>query len=216
MGETIASTVQVCMERSLQKPAMNREWRAVAPCLDADVELLRRMAQGDEGAVQALYAQYGQRMLSFALRLVDDPAVAQDVVQDSLVAAWQQARRYRGEGRAIAWLLGIVRNKALNLRRRRKYPSLDALPEEPREEAALPDELADVGERERLLQNGLRRLSPQHRMVLELVFYQGLDLAETAAVCGCPVGTVKSRLNHARAALRGALNRDGIRQEDLL
>ncbi|TLN16772.1 sigma-70 family RNA polymerase sigma factor, partial [bacterium] len=57
------------------------------------------------------------------------------------------------------------------------------------------------------LRRGLQQLSPEHRAVLELVFYQGLSLQETAEVCGCPLGTVKSRLSHARRQLRGLLSR---------
>ena len=70
-------------------------------------------------------------------------------------------------------------------------------------------------ERRKTLRAGLERLSLEHRTVLELVFYQGMTLKETAKVCQVPVGTVKSRLNYAKAALKGAVSRQGVALEDL-
>jgi len=64
-------------------------------------------------------------------------------------------------------------------------------------------------------QEGLSMGELEHRLALELIFYQGLSLQEAAEVCGCPVGTVKSRLNYAKASLRGALSRAGLMAEDV-
>ncbi len=181
-----------------------------------DVELVRRMAAGDEEALRALYAAYGQRMYAYAFRLTTDAAVAEEVVQDCLVAAWQGARRFRGEGRVIAWLLGIVHHKALNTMRGRP-PALE-LPtgsaEPPAREPA-PEEQAVRSERAHLVRAGLGRLSPKHRVVLELVFYQGLTLNEVAQVCRCPLGTVKSRLSYAKEYLHGLLDKEGLSAEDV-
>ena len=90
-----------------------------APCSLADYELVRRMAAGDPAAMRELYAAYGQRLFAYALRLAGAAAVAEDVVQDALIAAWKGARRFRGEGRVIAWLLGIVQRTALKALRHR-------------------------------------------------------------------------------------------------
>lgn len=73
-----------------------------------DVELLRRIAAGEDSALVELYTLHGRRLYAFALRLTGDAARAEDVVQDTLVAVWRTAGRYRGEGRVLAWLLGIV------------------------------------------------------------------------------------------------------------
>ncbi len=182
---------------------------------NTDIELVRRIAAGDGAALRALYAQYGQRMFAYALRLVRDPAVAEDVVQESLVAAWQGAARFRGEARVIAWLLGIVHHKALNAIRRTSPALLDEEDEQFPDPALSLDDQISGGERADLLRRGLESLSLNHRMVLELVFYQGLDLAEVAAVCGCPVGTVKSRLNYAKQHLRRVLEQAGFDVEEL-
>jgi len=78
-----------------------------------DLNLIRRMQAGDDDAVRDLYAQYGQRLYAYALRLTDDPATAEDVTQNTLVTARRTARNFRGEGRLIAWLLGIVHHTAM-------------------------------------------------------------------------------------------------------
>ncbi len=196
--------------------------RAKGRCLDRsdspdtlDVDLVRRIAAGDDAALRALYAEYGQRLYAYAVRLTRNPTLAEDIVQDSLVAVWQGAARFRAEGRVVAWLLGIVHHNALNAIRR-KSPSL--LDEEAEEIDAGAEPLEDqvVGfEQAQMLRNGIESLSLKHRTVLELIFYQGLSLAEVAEVCDCPVGTVKSRLNYAKAHLRRALEQVGLKAEDV-
>lgn len=188
----------------------------VATSPDAESEQIQRIATGDENALRELYAACGQRLYAYALRITGDPAAAEEALQESLVAVWQGARSFRRQGRAISWLLGIVHHKALNTLRGRPLLPLDEEENEPPGELPPPDELAAASERRRLLHAGLRQLSAEHRAVLELVFYQGLSMEETAAVTGCPVGTVKSRLNAAKASLRGVLSRQGFNEEDLL
>jgi RNA polymerase sigma-70 factor (ECF subfamily) len=185
------------------------------PSHDEDYALIRQVADGDEAGFQVLYARYSRRLYAYALRIVGNPAVAQDVLQESLIAIWQGAGRFRGEGRVIAWLLSIVHHKALHVLRRQPDLALEPM------EAFLPDGSARLEdkaarrEQHSLLRKGLDSMSVEHRGVLELVFYQGLGLQETADVCGCPVGTVKSRLNYAKQALRGELQRQGLSAEEI-
>jgi len=182
---------------------------------DSDVELMRRIASGDEAAMRTLWSTYGQRLYAFAVHLTRNPALADEVVQESLLAAWQGAKRYRGDSALGVWLLGIAYHKGQNALRRRPTESLDEQAE--RLPAADPEPLhqAEVDDRQRLLRAGLECLSPEHRLALDLVFYHGLSLAEAAQVCGCPVGTIKSRLNHAKSRLREHLCAQGLALEDL-
>lgn len=171
---------------------------------EQDLDLIRRMASGDENALRELYAAYGQRLYAYALRLTNDPAAAEDVVQETLVTAWRSAGKFRGEGRPIAWLLGIVHHSALKSMRHASQPLDES---EPASNAS-PEEQAQAEEMRRWVRMGLQDLSTEHRAVLELVFYQGLTLQEVAEVCHCPLGTVKSRLSYARRHLRGVLGRN--------
>ena len=172
-----------------------------------DLDLIRRMQAGDDDAVRDLYALYGQRLHAYALRLTDDPATAEDVTQNTLVTAWRTARSFRGEGRLIAWLLGIVHHTAMKaIRNSTNY--LDDMGEETvSENQPSPEEQAQVRDERRWVRQGMQRLSSEHRAVLELIFYQGLSLNEAAHVLDVPLGTVKSRLSYARNHLRGVLTR---------
>ena len=172
-----------------------------------DLDLIRRMQAGDDDAVRDLYAQYGQRLYAYALRLTNDPATAEDVTQNTLVTAWQTAKNFRAEGRLIAWLLGIVHHTAMKAIRNRANYLDDVAEESIREDQPSPEEQAQVKDERRWVRQGMQSLSPEHRAVLELIFYQELTLNEVAQVLGVPLGTVKSRLSYARTHLRGVLAR---------
>lgn len=182
----------------------------------SDSELVRRIATGEEAALNELATLYGQRLYAYAIRLTGDPATAEDVLQESLIAVWQGAERYRGDGRLIAWLLGIVHHKASSQVRWTARHQVDSLTSERgiATSAPGPDDLVERSERAHLVQAGLESLSLEHRLVLELVFYQGMSLKETAEICNCPVGTVKSRLNYAKNRLKGLLHRQGLDAKD--
>ena len=182
-----------------------------------DLDLVRRIARRDERALEALSERYGRRLYAYALRLTQNPDLAGEVLQDTLLAVWQGARSFRGDSRVVTWLLGIVHNQAMNAIRRRSLYVVDLETMEAAHAAGgQPDDEAQALERQATLARALARLSVEHRSVVELVFYQELSLAEVAKVCGCPVGTVKSRLSYAKAHLRRALEGAGLHQEDLL
>jgi RNA polymerase sigma-70 factor, ECF subfamily len=172
-----------------------------------DLDLIRRMQTGDDDAVRDLYALYGQRLYAYALRLTNDPATAEDVTQNTLVAAWRTVRNFRGQGRLIAWLLGIVHHTAMKAIRNSTNYLDDVAEETIREDQLSPEEQAQVKEERRWVRHGMQSLSPEHRAVLELIFYQDLSLNEAAQVLNIPVGTVKSRVSYARDHLRGVLTR---------
>lgn len=173
---------------------------------EQNLGLIHRMVAGDENAMRELYAAYGQRLFAYALRLTNDHATAEDVTQETLVIAWRTAGKFRGEGRLLAWLLGIVHHTAMKTLRHTAEP-LETIEDTVPERNASPEEQAQAEEMKRWVRKGLQDLSTEHRAVLELVFYQGLTLNEVAEICQCPLGTVKSRLNYARGHLRGVLSR---------
>lgn len=182
--------------------------------LNAEMDLIRHLADGDQRAAQVLYEQYNTRLFRYAIRLTGEAQRAEDVVQESWVAAWRGAAKFRGEGRVLAWLLGIVHHQAMRSYREKPVLPLDQVAER---ELGVPPQLEEgvtQDERKQAIQYGLAELSLEHRMVLELVFYQGLSLKETAEVCDCPVGTVKSRLRYAKDHLKGVLTRSGVGMEE--
>lgn len=196
--QTSESINQLFWSRTSQKQMTDQE---------KDKHLLWRITQGDDNAMHELYAQYGQRLYAYALRISNDPATAEDVVQHTLVTVWKTAKKFRAESRLITWLLGIVHHTALKMiRDKTEYLDETAEKNIPQNQQTL-EEQAQRQETKRWLQEGLKNLSSEHRTVLELVFYQGLSLNEVAQVLKLPLGTVKSRLSYARTHLRGVLTR---------
>jgi RNA polymerase sigma-70 factor (ECF subfamily) len=187
-----------------------RENRAVsardAGADTADLDIIRRVAEGDRQALTDLYLRHGQELFQYLQRLANDRDLAEELLQDTLVAAWKNAGTYRAEGSARAWLLGIARRRAYKRLRRSEPPradpaELENLPAPDLEpETAL---LAGITRDE--IAGALLHLLPIHREVLLLTFVHELSYAETSAILGVPVGTVKSRLSNARRSLRTLL-----------
>jgi RNA polymerase sigma-70 factor, ECF subfamily len=191
-------------------PAHPKQMNPHNPCfydkLPDDVALIQRIADQEDAALRELYGLYGQRMVAYALRLTQNPALSQDVVQDSLIAVWRSAGRFRGEGRVVSWLLGIVHHTAIKALRHRHQPISETMAETLIASGPSPEQRVEADEKAAWIRRGLQSLTPNHRAALELVFYQGMSLAEAADVCGCPVGTIKSRLSYARRYLRDLLS----------
>jgi RNA polymerase sigma-70 factor (ECF subfamily) len=184
--------------------------------LEPDLDLIRQIARGEEAALRGLYAAYGQALYAYALRLTRDPATAEEAVQESLVAVWQGAGRFRGDSRILTWLLGIVYHKSLNLLRRREDLHLE---EETRDLPAKedsPGRQMEIKDRARVIHGAMEKLPFDQRAVVDLVFFHHLSMEEAGQVLDCPAGTVKSRLFAARNNLKGILVREGLKLEDLL
>jgi len=168
-----------------------------------DVQLLRRMADGDEAALDDLYARHAPALFSYLLTLTDDRFEAEEVLQDTLVVAWRSARRFEGRARVRTWLLAIAHRQERDRRRRHAITigpeaELDRLTDVARG----PEELALAHEEVVELGALVARLNPSQRTILALAFVHQLSYAEIAAVLDLPIGTVKSRLNNARNALQ--------------
>src|SRR5579884_129171 len=176
---------------------------AAAPPADEDVAALRRIAGGDRQALTELYLRYRLPLFRYLLQLTPDHGLAEELLQDTLVAIWKSARTFEGRSSARTWIFGIARRQAHNTLRQRGLPLAD-----PAELEALtagdpePEDAALASAERAELAGALRALAPIHREVLVLTFMQELSYQETAQVLGIPVGTVKSRLNHAKRALR--------------
>ncbi|MBI2914052.1 MAG: sigma-70 family RNA polymerase sigma factor [Chloroflexi bacterium] len=175
-------------------------------------QLIARSRQGDLDAFNRLVEHYQRPVYNLCLRMLASPQAAEDATQDAFIAAYRAIDRFRGGG-FRAWLFRIAANACYDeLRRRRSRPalSLDA-PAAGQRPLDLPHpgpplhEHAQRLELARALQQALAALPPDQRLAVILCDVQGLDYAEIARVTGVSLGTVKSRLNRARARLRSLL-----------
>jgi RNA polymerase sigma-70 factor, ECF subfamily len=175
-----------------------------------DAELLRRMRLCDESALEALYARYGGLVYALALRIVGDPELAREVLQDTFLRSWGGRDAYDPErGRVPWWLMGIARNRAVDLLRSRPHQARlrerEPLPPAPRASDAARREAGDAVVLRHAVTSALRGLSPVQRQAIELAYYGGLTQSEIARELGEPLGTVKSRTREALERLRDSL-----------
>ena len=178
---------------------------------ERDAVLLERVAAKDRVAFQELYQRYYQRLFGFIFKLTRRPEVVEEALNDTLLAVWKGAGSFDGRSRVSTWILGIAHRQALKALSRTKRAErdhdVDAFHgEEPEgaESLLARRELATV------LGRAMQQLPPEQRAVVELTYYQGCSYPEIAAIVGCPVNTVKTRMFHARRRLRGLLAGSGL------
>ena len=173
-----------------------------------DHQLLRGAARCDEDALDELYSRYSTPLYNYLLRLVNERSVAEELLQEVFVAVWEGASRFRGQAKVSTWLFRIAHHRAVDWLRRRRPGSLEEIARLPADDDP-EEEVFGTWDAEQL-QVALAQLSPDHRAVLELVFFHDLPYREVAQIVGCPVGTVKSRVSYAKRYLNGVLRRMGV------
>ncbi len=180
-----------------------RSEQKVSPAVDPDRELVQRIAAQDQDALQILYARHAPGLLRYLTARIGEARLAEEALQDVMLAAWRGASRFRGECRVYTWLLSIARRCAINAYHRQVVPASRDLPFG---DEAIPAAWLDAPGRYHDLAAALQALPAEQSEVIELVFYHGLSLAETARVLQVAPGTVKSRLHRARIRLRAWMN----------
>jgi RNA polymerase sigma-70 factor (ECF subfamily) len=166
-----------------------------------DGQLLDRVRRGDEQAMATLYDRYSRIVYSVALRVLRDPASAEDVLQDVFLGIWRKPETFVAtRGSLGGWLAVVARNRAIDTLRRKR-------PSEQIEEIYLasPFDLADEAERNTLMQRAraiILHLPLDQRKTLEMAYFDGLTHSEIAEITGDPLGTVKTRIRSALLSLR--------------
>jgi len=169
-----------------------------------DAQLLDRVRRGDDQAMATLYDRYSKVVYSVALRVLRDPASAEDVLQDVFLGVWRKPERFvSARGSLGGWLAVVARNRAIDTLRRKR-------PSEQVEEVFLasPFNLADEAERNTLMQRAraiILHLPLDQRKTLEMAYFDGLTHTEIAEITGDPLGTVKTRIRTALLTLRKEL-----------
>jgi RNA polymerase sigma-70 factor (ECF subfamily) len=209
-------------------------WIRVADETDAtsvDLELIRAVARQEQQAFKILYERYAPRLASYLLKMLKRPDQVDEVINDVMLAVWQNAGRFDPtQGRLLAWLFGIAHYKGLQAMRQTARSQAE-IPLE----TWLPSALDAPGEREETGENNfqpavaphdpertvmgwelgqairwaLDRLSSEHRTVIELTFGEDLSYPEIATILDCPLNTVKTRMFHARQKLAQLLAQCG-------
>ncbi len=181
----------------------------------SDEALVALVARADEEALAELYDRFGRVAYGLALRIVRDPALAEDAVQEGFLAVWRSAARFVAErAKASTWILTLIHRRAVDVVRR----------EQPRRAEPLETAPTEVGDdteveawrrlRRARIQEALKRLPDKQREALELAYYGGFTQSELADRLGEPLGTIKSRMFSGLASLRELLAEDDLREEE--
>jgi RNA polymerase sigma-70 factor (ECF subfamily) len=179
-----------------------------------DLDLLGAVARGDTQALDALYLGYHRRLARFLSRIAPRYDTVEEIINDTFMVVWQHAKEFRGASRVSTWIIGIAYRIALKSLRGndglQRAQSSNDLPEEsvdPTAAAELRDWIA----------HALNHLPLEQRLTLELAYHMGHSIEEIAEITGCPSGTVKARMFHAREKLRRSLPAlGGIAAADIL
>ena len=176
----------------------------------SDAMLLAAVAERDLDAMRALYDRHAGWLSVRLARRCNDPDMVADAVQDTFVAVWRKPRGFRGDGDVAAWLWGIAIRRLLS--RLRTRTDIAAALETSQLTGPLTGQLVPAAEDQVLLSveygdigQALARLSPEMRAVIQAVVLDGLTAKEAARLLDMPVGSVKTRLQRAKAHLRAAL-----------
>ena len=168
-----------------------------------DRVLVEQAQQGDREAFTVLVHQVSDTLYAVAQRILRDPELAEDALQNALVLAWRRLPKLRDPERFEAWIHRILINACYDESRRAR-PWVASVRVVPADGPSTPDGTGVIDDRDEL-ERAFRRLSVEQRAVFVLHHYLGLPLVEVAELLGIPAGTARSRLHYAVAELRDAL-----------
>ncbi len=173
------------------------------PSAEDDATLLARLNTGDERAMSTLYERYSRVVYSVALRVLNDPASAEDILQEIFMQIWRNPDSFSAaRGSLGGWLAVVSRNRSIDaLRRRRPVTALDDVI------LTSSTNLASEAERNTMMDRArtvIAKLPSEQRTTLEMAFFDGLTHTEIAEMTGDPLGTVKTRIRSALLTLRKA------------
>ncbi len=187
--------------------------------MSAELELIERLKAGDGRAWKEAFATYGPRLLGYATRMLGDRSQAEEVVQDSLVAAYKAIGGFEGRAGLKTWLFRVVHNRCIDeLRRRRRFvdvPDEDPEPAYFNERGRWADgcpqwadraeEQIDASRKLKRVRRAIDELPHNYREVLLLKEVHGLESAEVCELLDISPGNLRIRIHRARKALRAAL-----------
>ncbi len=181
-----------------------------------DEMLLALIAAHDKDAMRALFVRHNVRIYRFLAHILGDATTAEDLVSEVFIEVWRNAGRFEARSKVSTWILAIARYKAASARRRRSCDQLDERAIELLEDPA-DDAEASVQKKHRdaILCDCLKQLSPAHREILNLIYYQEQSVSEVAQIIGVPQSTVKTRAFYARKHMAGLMAARGIERAAL-
>jgi RNA polymerase sigma-70 factor, ECF subfamily len=203
------------MQQSLAVPGEKAAWQPSVK-IGADEALIVLIAAQDRNAMRELFVRHNVRVYRFLLRALGDAATAEDLLNDVFLDVWRHAGQFEARSKVPTWILAIAHFKATALLRRRAFDQLDDDVAESIEDPGDDPEAAVAKQSSRAaISECLTRLSPAHRTILDLIYYQEQSIADVARIIGVPKNTAKTRAYYARRCVAQLLAQGGISREAL-
>jgi RNA polymerase sigma-70 factor, ECF subfamily len=176
----------------------------------APEELLTEVALGKMDAMERFYLMHQRTVYRYALSRLSDPFDAAEILNDVMLEVWRCAGRFEGRSAVSTWLLGMARYKIidrLRARGRQVTTGAEELPEEVEDLSPTGERVLEKTQEDQRMRQCIDKLGPNHREVVHLAFYEEWNQEQIAEFMQCPPGTVKSRMYHAKEALKKCLER---------
>jgi RNA polymerase sigma factor (sigma-70 family) len=193
--------VNTAFMNTIEEPSTKRESVIFVGLMEAVAQ--RR----DRESFARLFDHFAPRVRSYMLRLGTTPATADDLVQDVMLTVWRMSAQYDPRKAMVStWIFTIARNRRIDILRRERRPDIDANdPALVPDEEPAPDRVLQQKQNEKIVRAALAELPEKHAQLLKLTYFQEMSQSEIAHELSLPLGTVKSRIGVAAAALRAKL-----------
>ena len=173
---------------------------------DIELDLLAKIRAGDRSAFEKLYRIYHPRLTRFLHTLMRRPTLVEEVLNDTMMVVWNRPDSFHGASKLSTWVFSIAYRKAMKALRRYDAPVEDHDAENRASTDDNPEQAFGQARLHNLLREAMAELSPDHRGVVELTYFNDLSYREIADIMGCPVDTVKTRMFYARRHLKRRLD----------
>ena len=171
-----------------------------------ETALVERIRRRDLRAFATLYKAYHPRLSRFLSNMLRRPHLVEEVLNDTMMVVWDKIDSFEGASKLSTWMFGIAYRQGLSALRKLDEPVEDARSAENESIEPSPENSAGAQGSKKALTEAIETLSPAHRAVVNLTYFQELGYREIAEILDCPVDTVKTRMFHARRQLKNALS----------
>ena len=176
----------------------------------SDEALIARIASGDQLAMQVLFGRHQVRVYRFILRLVRNPATAEELLSEVFLEVWRQAGKFEGRSAVTTWMLGMARLMSLSTFRHRESQLDEGVAEQIEDRSDTPETELAKRDKAAVMRECMTLLSAEHREIIDLVYYHEKSVRECSQIIGIPEATVKTRMFYARQKLSELLKERGI------
>jgi len=166
-----------------------------------DLARMAKVAAGDRLVMKSVFEEFSGPLNSFVRNWLANPHDASDVVSEVMIEVWKNAARYEGRSALKSWIFSIARNKSIDLNRKgARISYTDQVPDSADLSRDAVEHLA-ASQNANVIKQALEMLSPPHRRAIHLAFFEDMTYAQIADIEACPVGTIKTRILHAKKRL---------------